>query len=1531
MSIETDKHVSTLLRNQMCSFNALERAVSKIKLQNLKESWQLQDQLKVLQTKWEPIDKNHWELSYLLQGSEVEYEAKFDYWEKVYDELKENINRKIFETSHYEKTTVRNREGDYVTMRALLDQGSQVTLITENAAQRLNLPRHKMKAAVTGVGSIMGTSRGMIKLECKSIHSEYTFQTEALVMHKLINNLPNSTFDAKNWPHLDNIKLADPDFNISGPIDLLLGADIYSNVIIEGVLKHNNNTLVAQQTKLGWILCGATKQFNCLVTLTQLETLSQFWETEEIPSESEPSANDEYCEKYYTETTERLSSGRYVVKMPMKNNFEQNLGDSKQQAIAQFLHLEKKMARQEHFATLYKQFIHDYIQLGHMKPATTNESLVQAYLPHHAVIRESSISTKLRTVFNASMKTNSGYSLNDLMEKGPNLQKDILSLIIKWRSYKYVITADIEKMYRQILIHQDQQSLQKIIWRESTKEPLREMQLCTLTYGTKAAPFIAMRTLQQLAKDEGNAFPLARKALQQECYMDDVITGGDTIETTKLLQQELYELLKKGGFILRKWATNEPSVLENVQDTEKRHRNDYNFKQQEFSKTLGLSWNDSTDTFHFICETPHNKKNETYTKRRLLSEISKIYDPLGWLSPITIQAKLIFQKLWSGNYQNIDWDSNVPNDIADEWIKIKTDLPSINNISLQRWMRNENNRTIELQAFCDASEQAYAGVIYSRTTSPTGAYVTTLLAAKTKVAPLKKKITIPRLELCAAVLLTKLMEKITKVLTDYDLRISCWTDSKVVLAWLQSKQSKFEKYITNRTAFITNIVPAINWGYVKSNENPADCATRGLSPTKLGNFPLWREGPQWLKDQEKQALLFTTTYTINEGLITKCYVTEPASNKNELINSLFERYSDIDRITRILAWVIRFTDVLHNKQVINKCNELNLYEIRQARIKIYKAIQEDSFEKEITSLKERGKLPNRSTILKLHPFLDSDGVLRVGGRLEHSNLPENTKHPILIPGTGRLTQLIIEKAHQRTLHGGARLTLAYTRNSYWIVSGNRAVKKILRQCIRCRRYAINKTEQLMGSLPKERITPSRPFSHTGVDFTGHVDVKINKGRGIKTCKGYIAIFICMCTKAVHIELVSDLSTQTFIAALKRMCARRGTPKHIYSDNGTNFVGAAKLLNEEFRQYKTMLSSEFFKEINDLQIQWHFNAPSWPSAGGLWEAAVRSMKNHLKRVIGQQKLTYEQFSTLLTQIEACMNSRPLSPLSEDVEDLDYLTPGHFLTGGPTLSLPLNDPEDTRTLDYRNNWKLIELMRRHYWDRWSKEYLHLLQNRSKWQQTKDNIQKGQLVLVKENNLPPAKWAMGRVVELHPGSDDLVRVVTLKTQNGVLKRPITKLAPLPVNEVRESTTSQKLSPETETCEKSRTTRKSIKSVNSLLLVLLVAFTTLPYGRAIPAQHFKITPLTDDHPIYFDPAGNIQLIHDEWKLLVYYNLTTFWQSTKKVEGFVNHLALICATMPNEQCRATTQQLKFEMPMTFLLLTHQMICCRRTRIQTLY
>ncbi|XP_026324392.1 uncharacterized protein LOC113233481 [Hyposmocoma kahamanoa] len=406
---------------------------------------------------------------------------------------------------------LRAADGTYTTMRALLDQGSQTTLITENAAQLLGLKRHSIHASVSGIGTSPNKCKGKVELHCKSLFNNYEFTTEALVM----------------------TKLADPDYNISRPVDILLDAKVYAEIIMDGLLKSSPDQPIAQQTQMGWILSGSiTKSFNCHVVINNIEDISNYWELEDITETKRQLTKDEqFCEDYYTKTTRRLTNGTYEVRLPMKEGFEKQLGQSKPTAVAQYMQLERKLAKNPQLSERYHAFMKEYDAMHHMKICTDKRS-TECYLPHHGVLKEDSTTTKLRTVFNASQLTSSGYSLNDLMECGPKLQSDLQLLLLSWRGYKYVYTADCEKMYRMIWLHEEDQHLQKIIWRDQ-HNILREYQLCTVTYGMKAAPFLAIRTLQQLANDDASLYPLAADVLKNKFYVDDLLHGNNSIEEAK--------------------------------------------------------------------------------------------------------------------------------------------------------------------------------------------------------------------------------------------------------------------------------------------------------------------------------------------------------------------------------------------------------------------------------------------------------------------------------------------------------------------------------------------------------------------------------------------------------------------------------------------------------------------------------------------------------------------------------------------------------------------------------------------------------------------------------------------------------------------------------------------------------------------------------------------------------------------------------------------------------------------------------------
>lgn len=439
-------------------------------------------------------------------------------------------------------------------------------------------------------------------------------------------------------------------------------------------------------------------------------------------------------------------------------------------------------------------------------------------------------------------------------------------------------------------------------------------------------------------------------------------------------------------------------------------------------------------------------------------------------------------------------------------------------------------------------------------------------------------------------------------------------------------------------------------------------------------------------------------------------------------------------------------------------------------------MQQYHFQQEIKILSKGQPLPKSNSLLKLTPFMDTEGLLRIGGRLQSSQLPSNAKHPLILPKESTLTQLIIADAHRRTMHGGTQLTLSFIRNNYWIIGSRAPVRSYILKCIRCARYRQKRAQQIMGQLPVEKLTPSRPFLNSGVDYAGPFIIKTWKGKNAKTYKVYLALFVCHATSAVHLELVTDYSTDAFIAAYKRFTARRGICATLMSDCGTNLKGADSELKNLF--------SKVSKELGNLATilakdgtQWKFNLPSAPHFGGKWEAGVKSVKYHLKRIIGDTLLTYEEMSTLLTQIEAVLNSRPLSSLSDDPEDLNALTPGHFLIGNAPAIMP--EPSlETIKRSRLSRWQLLRQMLDNFWVRWSTECLQRYHAIYKWNKSVPSLKEGSLVLIIDERYPPSKWPLGRVIQTHPGKDGHTRVVTVRTQFSSFKRPIVKLCPLPIS---------------------------------------------------------------------------------------------------------------------------------------------------------
>lgn len=403
-----------------------------------------------------------------------------------------------------------------------------------------------------------------------------------------------------------------------------------------------------------------------------------------------------------------------------------------------------------------------------------------------------------------------------------------------------------------------------------------------------------------------------------------------------------------------------------------------------------------------------------------------------------------------------------------------------------------------------------------------------------------------------------------------------------------------------------------------------------------------------------------------------------------------------------------------------------------------------------------------SSIFTFNPILDNDDIIRVGGRLLNSNYSYDRKHPILIPVNCNFTTVYLNYVHLRYFHSSPSFMITFVNQKFRFVGGlRRAVKKVYRACPTCRKFSNETMEQIIGPLPKDRITVTRPFSITGVDFAGPFILKPVGHRSKVRFKSYIAVFVCYCTRAVHLETVSDLTAAAFLATLKRFAARRGCPNTIYSDNATNFTGTSNLLSD----------TNVLKYSNENRINWKFNPPRAPHHGGMFEAAVRIMKRHLKKTIGDQILTFEELTTLSAEVEAIMNSRPLC-LRDGGDDIDdYLTPGHFITGTHLLVTP---EEDNLRLKLPDRWRLIQNLKSSFWKKWRNDYLNTFYKSNKWNRQRDNVAIKDIVIVKDDNLPPTRYQLGRIVHVRPGPDGKVRVAEVKTRCGHILRPITKLIP-------------------------------------------------------------------------------------------------------------------------------------------------------------
>lgn len=1298
-------------------------------------------------------------------------------------------------------------------VRALLDCGSQSSFISQSLRDKLSLKTNQIDTLnIVGIGN---NSSNQVKENCivqlSSLVNKYQVTLSCLVLGELTGELPRAPINIHALALPNNIRLADPNFGQPAPIDVLIGADLFWDILRgeQRPLGPKYN-LKLQNTLLGWLVAGPIPchsklpiQCNHMVLSTSSEDdlvneyLPKFWELEELPQKIVLSENDKICEEHFLTHTVRESTGRFCVKLPLIESSD-CLGDSYYSAKKRLLNLEKRFTKNSALKSQYVDFIQEYAELNHLSESSTYKPNPSYFLCHHAVFKKDSESTKTRVVFDGSNTTSSGYSLNDILMVGPNVQDSLFSILVRARQYKYLLCGDIEKMYRQINVHDEDRNLQLILWRKDESQPIKTLRLNTLTYGTASASYLSTKCLWKVGEEcEDDTI---KTIIQKDFYVDDLITGANDEQQLRHIKKSVSIALNSACFKLRKFKSNLPSIFESSElDTHQ------DLTISESSNTLGLGWNPSNDNLHFPIQLPC--LNKPITKRFIMSNSFKIFDPLGILSPCIIKPKMILQDLWS---QKVDWDEAVNQNIKNEWFEFTDNLNALSRLQVPRRVICDSPKVIEMHSFSDASQRAYGSSIYIRSIDQNNGVTVKLLCAKSKVASLKP-VTIPRLELCAALLAARLCKSVLDAVRYQPSRIVHWCDSTVVLAWLKTNPNKLKTFVANRVGEINDTTKSSSWKYVPSASNPADLISRGVTASQLQDLDLWWSGPSFLTKDESQwpnltyqneiddlpeiknlksnttqktkhmqtkSILQTKNLTTtNSKAPTHLVTNKNVQHSNSFITSTvsfepiinFEHFSKLTKLQRTVAYVQRYVFNLKNSK--NKqLGILTTDELNKSFTYLCSLAQKQSFPVEFDLLSRSLPLKPKSKFISLSPFFE-DNVIRVGGRIGNSQYCYNKKHPIILESSHHLTRLIFEREHILTLHAGPQLLLANIREIIWPLNGRIVARRTVNNCVRCRRVQPKTLCPKMGNLPPQRLHPDFPFKSTGVDFAGPFQIINRKGRGAKVVKCYLCLFVCMKYKCIHLEAVSDLTGNAFVMTLRRFISRRGKPAEVFCDNGRNFVAANKELATFLKKNNGPLS-EFAAQEG---IRFNFIPAYAPHFGGIWESGVKSAKFHLRRVMGNSHLTYEELSTLFAQVEAVLNSRPLCPLSNSPNDFLYLSPGHFLVGRPLTAVPtpaLEDRADTSLARYER----LEKVHQHFWNRWQREYIAELQQRRKWKtDTKQNLNIGDLVLIHEDHVPPLCWRLGRVQRLFPGSDGISRVADINTTRGLIRRPLVRLCPL------------------------------------------------------------------------------------------------------------------------------------------------------------
>ncbi|XP_043232467.1 uncharacterized protein LOC122386858 [Amphibalanus amphitrite] len=1028
------------------------------------------------------------------------------------------------------------------------------------------------------------------------------------------------------------------------------------------------------------------------------------------------SVEDRLFLKKMTEGTRQREDGHFEMPLPLKEDVR--LPNNKAVAMQRLKGLKSKLVRNEAFRRDYTTFMEATVANGHAEKVPEGQLRLDNgrvwYLPHHGVYHPKKPG-KIRVVFDCSAEFG-GQVLNNHLLQGPDMTNSLTGILCRFRKNQVAVTCDIQGMFNQVGVDTRDRDFLRFMWWENgdLKQAPQEYRMTTHLFGARSSPACVMFALRKTADIEDEAI--------------------DLIDSTR-------KMCTRGGFTLHKLLSNSVKVLESVSPESRcseLQSLDVGTVCLPVQRALGVEWDTETDVLQFSVQ-PCKKPS---TRRGILSTVSSVFDPLGFVSPFILRGKQIVKELCRDGF---GWDDPVPDDILTRWGDWTSQLEALSSLRIPRCYRTSDfglvKRT-ELHHFSDACTHGYGQCSYLRLIDEQDRVCCRLVMSKARVTP-SKPVTVPRLELTAALTSVQVSCFLREELDIEDLAEYFWTDSRVVLGYISNDARRFHVFVGNRVQQIRDHTEKDQWLHVETKLNPADLASRGASAAELESSDLWWNGPPFLRSTDPlPGRDLDTTLDQKDPEVRRAAQTavtlQTTTSETVRFASLterLERFSDWHRAKRAVALCLRYKDALLGRRS-SPDRPLTVTELEEAETVIVRAVQEETFTEELRTLSskmtasEQGETATKaikktSKLHRLDPYVNENGVIYVGGRIRRADLPASQLHPMVLPRAGHVTRLVIDHCHKRAHHPGRGMTIAEIRSAgFWIVGVRGAVSRHILHCVMCKRIRGTFQGQKMSDLPEERLVPSEPFTYSGVDLFGPFYVKERRSE----LKRWGVMFTCLASRAVHIETVNSLSTDSFLNAFRRFVGRRGPVRTLRCDRGTNFVGGKAAMEAALDE---MDAGEIQRELLKNNCDWvdfQMNAPCASHMGGIWERMIRSARAALDAVLKThaEQMDDEVLRTVMVEVEA-------------------------------------------------RWRRVQYLTNLFWSRWMAEVLPTLQERRRWTREQRGVEPGDVVLMAEPDSPRSGWPLARVLQSLPSRDGLVRKVRIVSGGRELERPVHQLVML------------------------------------------------------------------------------------------------------------------------------------------------------------